>query len=94
MENTDSLNQLVSGAIVMSYVVVGLFFLRFWKRTRDRLFAFFAVAFWVLAGQRLALALTTQTQEDQIFLYVVRLFAFVLILVAIADKNRPRKPES
>ena len=91
---TDSLNQLVSGAIIMGYIVAGLFFLSFWKRTRDRLFAFFAVAFWVLAGQRLALALTTQTQEDQIFLYVVRLFAFILILVAIADKNRPHKPES
>jgi len=87
------MDQFISGAITMAYLVAGLFFWRFWRTTRDRLFAFFAVAFWVLSVQRFALALTTQTVEDQIFLYVVRLFAFLLILVAIVDKNRPRRPE-
>ena len=33
---------LVSGAIVMGYAVAGLFFLRFWRETRDRLFLIFA----------------------------------------------------
>ncbi len=84
------MNQFISGAMTMGYLVSGLFFLRFWKKSGDRLFIFFAVAFWVLAGQRLALALTSQTGEDQIFLYVVRLLAFLLILVGILDKNRPR----
>jgi hypothetical protein len=90
MDNINGLNQLVSGAIVMGYAVVGLFFLRFWKQSRDRLFGFFALAFFVLAGQRLALALTTQTNEGAVYLYIVRLLAFVIILVAILDKNRPR----
>ena len=83
-----NLNQFVSGAITMGYLVAGLFFLRFWRQSRDRLFAFFAVAFFVLAAQRLALALTTQNSEGTIFLYIVRLTAFLLILAAIIDKNR------
>ena len=30
-------------------MAIGLFFLKFWRNTLDRLFAFFAVAFWLLA---------------------------------------------
>lgn len=72
----------------MGYLVPGLFFLKFWKQSRDRLFSLFALAFFILAGQRMALALTTQDSESVIFLYVVRLVAFLLILAAIIDKNR------
>ena len=84
------LYQLITGAIVMGYGVAGLFFLRFWRQTRDRLFLAFAVAFWILGLQRLGLALTRSMVEDQSSLYLVRLFAFVLILIAIIDKNRSR----
>jgi hypothetical protein len=79
---------LVSGAIVMGYAVVGLFFLRFWRETRDRLFLIFAGAFWILGVQRLALVLSRGMVEDDTGLYLVRLFAFLLILGAIVDKNR------
>ncbi|HEY9504403.1 MAG TPA: DUF5985 family protein [Gemmatimonadales bacterium] len=79
---------LVSGAIVMGYAVAGLFFLRFWRDTRDRLFLIFAVAFWIFGVQRLALTLSRDMVEDQTGLYLVRLFAFLLILAAIVDKNR------
>lgn len=80
--------ELVSGMLVAGYSVVGLFFLRFWKTSRDRLFAMFAAAFLILAVQRLALALTRSMVEEQSGLYVMRLFAFALIIIAIADKNR------
>lgn len=88
------LSHLISGAIVMGYVVAGLFFLRFWKQSRDRLFLFFALAFWVLGGQRLALALASEIVEDTTVFYVVRLLAFVLILAAIVDKNRAARGPS
>ena len=79
---------LISGAILMGYAVVGLFFLRFWRETRDRLFLIFAGAFWILGVQRLALVLSRDMVEDDTGLYLVRLFAFLLILGAIVDKNR------
>ena len=83
-----ALNQLISGAVLMGYLVAGLFFLRFWRDTRDRLFLIFAIAFGLLGLQRVALGLTWNLLESQTGLYVVRLFAFLLILGAIVDKNR------
>lgn len=91
MNNINDLNQFVSGAMTMGYVVAGLFFLRFWKQTRDRLFIWFALAFFILSGQRFALALTTQDSEGTVSLYLVRLAGFLLIVVALVDKNRSRR---
>lgn len=89
--NLTAVSQLVSGAILMGYAVAGLFFLRFWRETRDRLFLIFAVAFWILGLQRLALVLTREMLETQTGLYLIRLFAFLLILGAIVDKNRVKR---
>lgn len=88
--NPFETNTLFSGILLFGYMVAALFFLRFWTRTRDRLFALFSAAFALLAIQRLALAISVQEREDLTILYVVRLLAFVLILVAIIDKNRVR----
>jgi hypothetical protein len=88
MISNFAVNQFVSGALTMGYVVAGLFFLRFWRQSRDRLFAFFALAFFILALQRGALAFTTQTKENAIALYLIRLAAFFIILLAILYKNR------
>ena len=76
------------GAIVMACVVAALFFLRFWRNTRDRLFGLFAAAMGLLAVNWVALAFTTGDETLRTVLYGVRLVAFVVILVAIVDKNR------
>jgi hypothetical protein len=79
---------LISGVLIAGDAVVGLFFLRFWLASRDRLFAMFAAAFWILGIQRLLLALTRTLFEDQALFYALRLAAFVIIIAAIIDKNR------
>jgi len=94
MTRGDLVQALISGAIVMGYGVCGLFFLRFWRTTHDRLFAAFSAAFWVLGVQRLALALIEPIEEWRTGLYTVRLLGFLLILAAIIDKNRTRKDAS
>lgn len=81
------MNQFVLGAIVMACGAAGLFFLRFWRKTHDRLFLIFAIAFWTLGLNWLALAFTN-ADEVRTALYVVRLLAFVFILIGIIDKNR------
>jgi hypothetical protein len=88
-ERINLLNEFFLGAIVLGCLVAGLFFLRFWRRTRDRLFLIFAVALWTLGGNWLALAFIN-ADEVRTVLYAVRLAAFVLILAGIWDKNRPR----
>ena len=82
----------LSGAISMGFVICGLFFLRFWSRTRDSLFLSFAIAFWLLAFGQALLALTGIPVEERSWLYLVRLAAFSLIIVAILRKNIGANP--
>ncbi|MFN3388934.1 MAG: DUF5985 family protein [Allosphingosinicella sp.] len=78
----------LSGAITMGFVVAGLFFLRFWKRTHESLFITFALAFWLLGLTQALLAFTSIPVEERSWLYLLRLAAFALILVSIWLKNR------
>jgi hypothetical protein len=79
--------QFVSGAITIGYVIAGLFFLRFWTRTRDGLFGAFACAFWLLALNQALVALAGIPREEHSWIYLLRLAAFTLIIVAIVRKN-------
>ena len=76
----------VAGLLTMGYAVSALYFLRFWKRSGDRLFVFFSLAFGLLAVQRLGL--TFLTAIDSTWLYGIRLLAFLLLLAGILEKNR------
>lgn len=84
----DHARDMLYGALVMGCFVAGLFFLRFWKKSRDRLFALFAAAFWMLAISWIPLAFVAADFESRELIYVVRLAAFLVILYAIIDKNR------
>jgi uncharacterized membrane protein HdeD (DUF308 family) len=86
------LSGLVSGAIIMANVVAGLFFLKFWSQSQDRLFLLFALAFWILGVQRVLLALFVHQPDAHPYLYLLRLLGFLLIIFAIIDKNRPVQP--
>lgn len=79
---------LMSGLLVALDTVAGLFFLRFWFSSRDRLFALFGAAFWILALHWLALALVGAVDETRHYFYAIRLLGFLVVLVAIIDKNR------
>jgi hypothetical protein len=78
----------LSGAITMGFLLGGLFFVRFWRETRDQLFLTFAVAFWLLAIVQALLALGPTAPEERSWLYGLRLLAFLLIAGSIIRKNR------
>jgi hypothetical protein len=82
------MNVFLSGALAMASWVVGLLFLRNWRRTHDRLFARFALAFWVLSLNWITLAVVDPSQETRHYFYLFRLVAFLLIIWAVIDKNR------
>jgi hypothetical protein len=82
------MGEVLYGVLITGSLLVGLFFLRFWKQTRDRFFLLFAAAFWFLAANWLGLVLTEPADETQTYFYLLRLGAFLLILTAIIDKNR------
>ena len=80
---------LMTGAIVMAHMGIALFFLKFWKKSHDRLFLLFSLAFLFMAINRIGLAFIDEGVEFYYTgLYVLRLIAFLLILFAIIDKNR------
>lgn len=81
-------NDFVSGAIAMGYLVAGLYFLKFWKRTHDGLFITLAVAFWLLALHTVASTFSGNVAFERSWIYVLRLAAFTVIIVAILRKNR------
>jgi hypothetical protein len=77
----------ISGAVTLGYLIAALFFARFWKRTRDRLFVSFAVAFVLLALNQ-ALAQWIGAADERVgYTYLLRVLGFALILAAIIDKN-------
>jgi hypothetical protein len=81
---------LIAGALAMGFLIAGLFFLKFWRRTGDRLFLAFAAAFGLLAvGNALPVLLGTP-HEERGGIYLFRLAAFVLIIVAVLGKNLRR----
>jgi uncharacterized membrane protein HdeD (DUF308 family) len=80
----------LSGAVTLGFATAALFFLRFWRDTRDELFLAFAAAFSLLGIAQTILALGGIPDEQRSWVYLVRLVAFLTILFAILRKNRAR----
>lgn len=80
--------EFVSGLLTMGHLVAALFFLKFWTRTREPLFAAFAVAFSLFATEQALLAMAQVAREERTWFYLLRLCGFVLIIAGIVMKNR------
>lgn len=79
------------GVIVTASLTAGLFFLRFWRSTRDTLFLAFGAAFIIEGLNRVAFLFIDKPNEGSPAIYIVRLLAFLLILAAIIRKNSGRE---
>ena len=77
----------MSGAVTLAYILASTYFVHFWRRTADRLFLAFAVAFALLALNQVAVFLVGVDDERYNYAYILRVLGFVLILLAIVDKN-------
>jgi hypothetical protein len=80
-------NMFLSGMVTAGFLAVGLFFARFWARSRDGLFLAFAAAFWLLALNQLLVSLVDEAEDRQSWLYLLRVAAFLLIAIAVVRKN-------
>ncbi len=80
----------LDGAVAMGCIVAALFFLRFWRDSRDRLFLSFSIAFWIFAANYAMLGLVPLADEERPYIFLLRLLAFVAILWGIVDKNSGR----
>jgi Family of unknown function (DUF5985) len=73
--------------VTMGFIVAGLFFLRFWRRTKEGLFAIFALAFWLLALTQIFLATAGAENPLLSWEFLPSLGAFGLLILAILIKN-------
>ncbi len=80
----------IAGALTLGWLAIGVFFLKFWRRTGDGLFLAFAVAFALLAANQAVPVLFGVASEDQGYIYLLRLAAFLLIILAVLRKNLRR----
>ena len=80
----------LSGVTVCGCWGAAVFFLRYWRDTRDRLFVFLALGFIVLSMNWVALEIAHPVTETRYYFYVFRLVAFACIIAGIWDKNRRR----
>ena len=85
-----SLASAATGAIILGYALASVFFLKFWRRTGDKLFLAFSAAFLLMAATPFLTLVLAIPREEQSPFYLLRAFGFVLIIVAIALKSRRR----
>ncbi len=83
--------QFAWGVLAALSLVAALFFVRFWRVTRERLFAVLATAFGVFAIHWSWLALGSLSEETSHYVYALRFIAFTLIMLGVLDKNRSTK---
>ena len=76
------------GALTMATLVASAFMFKFWRRTRERLFAFLGAAFSTLSLNWAVLAFAHPSDESRHYVYLIRLASFGLILVGMIDSNR------
>ena len=79
---------LLAGMLLAGDIIAALFFARFYRDTRDRLFLWFGAGFALLAVSRVIIWHPDLLPNDPIIAYIIRLVAFLLFLGAIIDKNR------
>jgi hypothetical protein len=79
----------LTGAVAATSAISTVFFLRFWRQTRDSFFLFMAIAFAIDALTRFSLGVWKFSEEAEPLVYCARLVMFGLIIVGIARKNRP-----
>lgn len=78
----------LNGVIATASVASGVFFLRYWRDSRDSLFMAFALAFLIEGLNRATVLLVDHPNEGTPRIYIVRCIAFLIILGGIANKNR------
>jgi len=81
----------VGGLSAACYAIAGVFFLSFWRKTRDCLFMVFALAFWLMTLNQAIPVIMGIPREEQGGVYLLRAAAFILIIAAILGKNLSRR---
>ena len=84
------MSEFLQGATFLGSLAVALFFLSFWRRTHQPLFAVFAVAFTIFAANRVALTILDD-ESSKLWVYASRALVFAMIAGAVVHQNLRRR---
>lgn len=78
------------GVLAMASLIAALFFVRYWRASRERLFGYFALFFAGMTANWTVLAMIDHPVDEarQVHAYMIRLVASVVLIIGIIDKNR------
>lgn len=88
---TPNIVAFMGGLSTAGYAIGGVFFLSFWRKTRDSLFMAFALAFGLMTLNQAVPVIMGIPREEQGGVYLLRAAAFILIIVAILAKNLSKR---
>lgn len=91
ISRTFPLTFFFSGIIFTSFGFAGIFFLKFWKKTKERFFLAFALACWALSIERIAMLIESKNNETSAWVYLFRLVAFFLVFLAVYHANQQKR---
>ena len=89
-----------AGITCATFFFSGVFFLKFWRASRDSFFLYFCAACWVLSFERIVAA---QYDPNLRYpdagspgpaFYLIRMVAFIIITAAIIQKNKKTPTKS
>jgi hypothetical protein len=81
----------LQGISSLGAYATALFFVRFWRQSRDALFACFGAAFFLLGLSWTLLAVSAPAEESRPYIYGLRLVAFGVIILGTFLENRRRR---
>lgn len=88
----------LSGICMATFATSAVFFLKFWRASRDTFFLLFSIACTLLALERaivvvLGYVLKWMLPENESgsWIYIIRLISFLLIFAAVWRKNQDAK---
>ena len=84
------MSEFIQGGTFIASLAVALFFLRFWRLSREPLFAVLSGAFAVFALNRLLLSIL-ESEDRRLWVYLTRAVVFALIAAAVVAKNLDRR---
>lgn len=84
------MSEFLQGGTFVASLAVALFFLRFWRLSREPLFAVLSGAFGVFALNRLLLSIL-ESEDRRLWVYLTRAVVFALIAAAVIAKNLDRR---
>lgn len=79
------------GVFAALSVVVGLFFIKFWRKTADSLFLAFALSFIIRGLNDATRASMARPNEGTLWSYLIGIASSLFIIVAIVRKNMKGK---